>query len=153
MDTRGRPGGGPRVELIDVGPAVGGTSIDLDPACDQGGPYGTAAGGETGPGSVTSRASGAANVSGGLASLETPAVEGVGVHAVRCSPRLARRAASGVLEFAVARKARLQDCGARAAGGRRRLGRSRISELSRLCGVTLCEGEVDSFREYASYDL
>ncbi len=146
VDPRESPQGG---LAADGGPSfVSVCGVDREGLCD------TAEGRAAGPDFALACAAGAEGVGDGRrASLGVLATDGAGAQAARCSPRLVLKAASGVLETAVARKARLQDCGSRAAGGRRRLGRSRISELSRTCGVTLCEGEVDSFTEYVSYGL
>ncbi len=72
---------------------------------------------------------------------------------VRCSPLLALRDASSVLDAAVARKARLQDCGVSRAGPRNRLSRKKLIGISRLCGVKLRGGEADSLMEFVSHDL
>ncbi len=72
---------------------------------------------------------------------------------VRCSPRLALRDASSVLEAAVAMKARLQDCGVAREGPRKPLSRKKLIGLSRRCGVKLCGGEADSLMEFVSQDL
>ncbi len=72
---------------------------------------------------------------------------------VRCSPRLALKDSSTVLEAAVARKARLQDCGTSRAGPRKRLSHKKLIGISRLCGVKLRGGEADSLMEFVSLDL
>ncbi len=72
---------------------------------------------------------------------------------VRCSPRLALREASTVLDSAVARKARLQDCSDLRVEAGMRPSRKRISKLSRKCGVSLCATEADSFLEFAPHGL
>ncbi len=73
--------------------------------------------------------------------------------ATRSSPRLAFRDASNVLGAAVARKARLQDCGSARACARSRLSRKKTIELSRRCGVGLDEGEADSLTGFVSLDV
>ncbi len=73
--------------------------------------------------------------------------------ATRSSTHLACRVDSSVLEAAVTRKARLQDCCAAQIGGRtRRIGK-KIAEIGRQCGVSLGAGEVDSFTEFVYHGL
>ncbi len=72
---------------------------------------------------------------------------------VRCSPRLALRDVSRVLDAAVARKARLRDSGALRSGARNSLSRKKSLDLSLKCGVRLSDGEADSLLEFASHGL
>ncbi len=149
--TKGRAAGGsPRVWTTVVEPVGGGSHSDLDSSVDPLLDVCCVAG----PGTVLLDAVGAGGIGRGpLAALGDSTTEGAGYQAVRCSPRLALRAASSVLDSAVAWKARLQDCGARRAGARGRMSRRKISELSRKSGVTLCEEVVDSFSEFVSHGL
>ncbi len=82
-----------------------------------------------------------------------PTADSTSVPATRCSPRLAIKDASSVLDIAVARKARLQDCGSSRARVRSRPSRKMIIGLSRRCGVALGEGEADSLTEFVSHGL
>ncbi len=101
-----------------------------------------------GPGFRASTAAGDVGVRlGGL--TEPTGCCGDGGLANRCSPRLALREGSNVLESVVARKARLDDCCVPRTSARKRLSKKKISTLSRQCGVSLSEGEADSLSVFA----
>ncbi len=76
-------------------------------------------------------------------------IGGDGALANRSSPRLALREPGNVLDTAVARKARLEDCSGPRTVARHRPSRKKIVDLSRKCGVSLGGGEADSLREFA----
>ncbi len=90
----------------------------------------------------------------GASSVPDLQAEGVACTSiVRCSPRLASKEASSVLDAAMARKARLLDCGVTREGPRKLPSRNKLIGLSRRCGVLLCGGETDSLMEFVAQDL
>ncbi len=79
-----------------------------------------------------------------------PVDPGVGRSVVRYSPRLASVEPCTILEKAVARRARREDCGGYGGGERSAPSRVKVLSLGTNCGVVLNEGELNSYLEFAA---